>query len=168
MHVVSGCHCARPLWRCQLGHRPLLGKTLGRRLDNHAGNAGTSDWPVRRGAWPFWRAGRRGTLRRSGWRPRTPILVCRRTGSRFRWRLIVRCRSVGRESLRRRGERHDPAMDRAYAAERDPIHGASLGFSAALYANSAAFVACAAAKIATSTTAPGRQASVLPMTLGRL
>ena len=131
--LMPGGRCARQLRRRQLGYRTLLGRSIRR-----AGNS-----PRMQERWtgpPDGEPGTSGALdaegpaRGSGWRPLMPIRACRRTGSRSRWRLNRPARICGRGGSEspRRAPRYVRWTER-YAAERDPIHGASLGFSAALY-----------------------------------
>ena len=78
----------------------------------------------------------RGACRpRSGWRPPMPTRGCRRTGSPFSSSAYGSGSDLwAGQGQRRRGEcRCGACWKETYAAERQPIHGASMGFSAFLY-----------------------------------
>ena len=97
-------------------------------------NAGAWEWLAKRAAVPFCHSGPRRTPRESGWRQRMPIPMCREdwltvqmeaylSGADM-WAGRVRVAEESATALR---------WTQRYSGERNPVHGASLGFSAALY-----------------------------------
>ena len=92
------------------------------------GNGSPSGQPCPLSLWP------EEDPRESGWRPPMLIPVCRRTGSRSSWRPHLSGADMWAGRVRVAEESATALRwTQRYSAERDPVHGASLGFSAALY-----------------------------------